>query len=112
MLPRSRRTQPDQFIIQSSSHRLDSAAHVLQIALPLLPQLLGTKNRLDNVRSATRRHAILTASQEVEIRENGLRNRFRASVGHHMQHTGTLAIESEILGKRLRDAEFELGASV
>ena len=49
MLPRSRRAQPDQFVIQGSSHRLDPAAHVLQIALPFLPQLLGAKDRLDNV---------------------------------------------------------------
>lgn len=112
MLPRSRRTQPDQFVIQSSSHRLDPATHVLQIALPFLPQLLGAKDLLDDVGSTTRRHAVLTASQEVEIRENGLRNLLRASVGHHMQHTGSLTIESKVLGKGLRDAEFELGASV
>lgn len=49
MLPRSRRTQPDQFVIQGSSHRLDSAAHVLQITLPFLPQLLGGKDRLHDV---------------------------------------------------------------
>jgi hypothetical protein len=94
---------------QSLAHILDPPTHRPQIGLPLVEEIRVVEHEAHYPRAVRRRVADLTALQNGKLRPNSTDgvSGVCARPGDEMKRTGSLAVEPEIFGEGLRDAELE-----
>ncbi len=98
-----------EFAPQRLPHVDDAAAHRPQIGLPLLEQLGVVEDETRDPGPVRGRVADLAALEDRELRcdsANGV-HRVRAGAGDEVEGAGSFAVEAEVLGEGLRDAQFE-----
>lgn len=103
MLPRPRRAQLDQFIVQALPAALDPATHDIQIPMPRSGEFVVLQNLLDNRGAATRRHAVLSTDNVAQMSKDGGIALGARPAQDEMQRADTLAVQTKVLGKGLRD---------
>lgn len=114
MIPSSWRRQADEFIIQSLPHRLDPPTHVAQIIVPVLAKLPRGEDCLHNIRTSPGRQRIFTTDEVAQVGQHDPGDGIGLGGGsrHDVQRASALAVESEVLGEGLRNAELELRTDV
>lgn len=94
---------------QRGPHLLDPAAHRPQVGLPLGEEGRVVQHQAGDARPVRRRVADLAALQDGELRADVADRvgRVRARRGDEVEGAGALAVQAEVLGERLGDAELE-----
>ena len=109
MIPRPRRTFCLQPSPQSGPHLLNPTTHGPQIVLPFREELGIIQHAIGNAGPVGRRIGNLTALQEGQLTGDILAgsDRTRAGSTDKVEGSGTLTVQTQVLGKRLGNAQFK-----
>ena len=88
-----------ELLYQQCSHGLDAVGHRLAFAVVLIGQTGIVQNGLDDVGTVNMRAGVHGSDDESKLTEHGLL--LFGAVGHDTEGTGTLSVETKVLGKGL-----------
>lgn len=109
MIPRTRGTPLLQTIPETLPHLQNAATHRAQIRLPLLKKNRIVQHTTSNARTVSRRVRDLRSLEDSQLRRDvrASRRGIRTGSGDEVEGACALAVETEVLGEGLRNAQLE-----
>lgn len=90
-------------LLQQGSHLDDAVGHALDLAQPLLVQLRVAKDLAGDASAVDGRVGVERAHEDLDLRVDSLL--LLGAVGHHAERADSLAVQTHVLGERLRQRQ-------